>query len=232
MSDNSGSDCTFINSQRYDDPRAVFLIGAIISYMCYGYILYLRFVIKLPALSRHPTGVIISHISDDVAFIWLISFSLSELSIYKVLFEVLFVSQFFWLAFVPQSQFWESDDSNGTSLHVSYRSLVIIILTMYLVVNFMLDCVTPPQFAILCFVCQFSLLGAELWFFVLSRDMFLTVSNPFSSYKRMANRFTVFVFGIAALSGCILMAVGSKVYGLSSDPMIWIQVGCLIPLLM
>ena len=50
-------DCTVINSQRYFDPRVIFLVGAILSYLCYGYILYLRFVIKLPSLSRHPTGI-------------------------------------------------------------------------------------------------------------------------------------------------------------------------------
>jgi hypothetical protein len=87
-----------------------------------------------------------------------------------------------------------------------------------------------PKFAIFCFLCQFSLLGAELWFFVMSRDMYLTVSNPFSSYKKQATLFGVFVFTVAAFLGCLLVGFGPGIYGLSSDPMIWIQVACICSL--
>jgi hypothetical protein len=89
-------------------------------------------------------------------------------------------------------------------------------------------CQSASKFAVFCFICQFTLLGAELWFFVLSRDMYLTVSNPFSSYKKQATMFTIFVLTGATTAGVVLMGVGAHVYGLSSDPMIWIQVCIMI----
>jgi hypothetical protein len=112
---------------------------------------------------------------------------------------VVYVSQYFWLAFVPETSFWlQADDDN---------------------------CIAPNYWAVLCFLCQFSLLGGELWFFALSRDMYTTITNPFTSPMRQTFKYALVVFSGALITSVALMILGPKIYGLSSDPMIWIQVG-------
>jgi hypothetical protein len=89
--DAGNGNCFEINNSNYLSPRVVLPLGAAVSYVCYLYILYLRYVTKLPALSRHPT----------------------ELSVYKVWFELFFVSQFFWLPFIPSNQYWNNNDDDS-----------------------------------------------------------------------------------------------------------------------
>ena len=128
----------------------------------------------------------------------------TALSIYKCYFELVYVSQYFWLPFVHTSFFWASDDDGSNGY-----------------------CVVKPNVAILCFLTQYSLLGGELWFAVISRDIKLTITNPFTSYIQQSRRYTAFAIIGAFIPAFILMFLkninNQPVYGLSWDPMIWIQ---------
>mmetsp|Transcript_24984 Transcript_24984/g.36877 ORF Transcript_24984/g.36877 Transcript_24984/m.36877 type:complete len:137 (-) Transcript_24984:2738-3148(-) len=63
-------------------------IGASISIVSYLIIFYLYYIKKVPTLKRHPTS----------------------LGVKKCLYEMLFVSQYLWIPFVPDSFFWSDED--------------------------------------------------------------------------------------------------------------------------
>jgi hypothetical protein len=86
-----------------------------------------------------------------------------------------------------------------------------------------LDCRASHFAAISAFVTQFSILGAELWFLVLTMDLHLAITNPFTSYKLNALRYHILVYGGSLGMGFVLLLAGDKVYGLSSDSSCWIQ---------
>lgn len=113
---------------------------------------------------------------------------------------MVYVSQFFWIAFPPSTFFWNQPLVTSAS-----------------------SCESNRNVAALTFLCQFSLLGGELWYFVLSRDIHMAITNPFSSYQLVEWQFTVGVFSLSLLTGLILLSLGPNVFGLTSDPMIWIQ---------
>lgn len=112
------------------------------------------------------------------------------------------MSQYFWISSVDSSFYWKSNDSSNAGA-----------------------CISNIQVAPLCFLTQFSLLGAEMWFCVLSRDIHLTITNPFTSYKLQSVRYSIFVFTWALGTASVLMIIGNKQegYGLSSDAIIWIR---------
>lgn len=112
------------------------------------------------------------------------------------------MSQYLWLAFAPNGFFWSSytDDDSGDFV-----------------------CQTNPQIWPLSWLTQFSLLGGELWFAVLSVDIHMSLTNPFSSYKMNDFYYSVFVFSMAMLTATILVSITPIQYGLSTDPMIWVK---------
>lgn len=122
-----------------------------------------------------------------------------EIIIRKSIFELLFVSQYLWIAFVPKTFFWTevTDDDN--------------------------PCDTNPYIWPLSWLTQFSLLGGELWFWVLSVDIHVALTNPFSNTISNSYFYSGIVLGIAALTATILVTILPIQYGLSSDPMIWVR---------
>jgi hypothetical protein len=118
------------------------------------------------------------------------------LGVKKCIFELIFVSQYLWIPFVPEGFFWRDEE----------------------------ECVASKWAAFFSFVTQFSLLGGELWFLVLTLDLHFACTNPFTSYKLNAQRYEIFVFFGSLVTALILIISGPKVYGLSSDLTCWIQV--------
>lgn len=87
------------------------------------------------------------------------------------------------------------------------------------------DCTASLFAGISAFVTQFSILGAELWFLVLTMDLHLAITNPFTSYKLNAFRYHFLVYGGSlGMAFALVIIAGNKVYGLSSDSSCWIQV--------
>ena len=112
------------------------------------------------------------------------------------------MSQYLWIAFVPNNFFWtdynsSADDSEG--------------------------CETNPSIWPLSWLTQFSLLGAELWFCAMSVDIHVSLTNPFSSPQVYDFYYRVGVHGFAALMATILVAMDPIQYGVSTDPMIWVR---------
>jgi hypothetical protein len=84
------------------------------------------------------------------------------------------------------------------------------------------DCVPNPDIWPLCWLTQFSLLGGELWFAVLSANVHVALTNPFVPTAVTAVNATIFVYAFSILVATILVVIVPIKYGLSSDPMIWI----------
>jgi hypothetical protein len=102
--------------------------------------------------------------------------------------------------------------------------------------NFFVDdtstsCRASPLAAVWSFITQFSLLGGELWFLVLTVDLHLSITNPFTSYKLNALRYHIFVYVGSFGTAIALLLAGPTYYGLGSDSSIWIQVIGSLPLL-
>ncbi len=84
-------------------------------------------------------------------------------------------------------------------------------------------CNASTMAAYLAFLTQFSLLGSELCFLVISLDLRMAYTNPFSSYKQNKIYFASIVFGFSFVTALALVLMGDRVYGLSSLGIAWIQ---------
>lgn len=122
------------------------------------------------------------------------------MSIQKCWFELLFVSQYLWISFPPDSFWWYE-----TGRHAS-------------------DCVAREYLWPFCWLTQFSLLGGELWFAAMSIDIHISLTNPFSCYQINFKRYQVMVYGLGILTATVLVLFEPREYGLSSEPMIWVDV--------
>lgn len=79
---------------------------------------------------------------------------------------------------------------------------------------------------VLAFVTQFSVLGAEIWFFTVSLDLFLALRNPFTNYKRNQRFYT-----FAMLAACLGTATFNQLEvqppgpgaGLNTFHLCWVQ---------
>ena len=125
----------------------------------------------------------------------------TAITIHKCWFELIFVSQFLWIASASHSFFWNhySEDDGDT-------------------------CTTNPNIWPLAWLVQFTLLGGELWFAVMSIDIHQSLTNPFTSYQINSWYYTTGVYAISALVATIFVSVVPIQYGLSVDPMIWVNV--------
>ncbi|KAF0682461.1 Aste57867_25413 [Aphanomyces stellatus] len=54
---------------------------------------------------------------------------------------------------------------------------------------------------------QFSLLASECWFLCMTLNLFLSLTNPFTDFKRNTKFFHIFSWGIALLSSILLMSL-------------------------
>jgi hypothetical protein len=86
------------------------------------------------------------------------------------------------------------------------------------------NCRASSLAGFLSFLTQFSLIGSELWFLVLTMDLHMASSNPFTSYKLNAERYNFLVYTGSFGTAIILMFLGNEVFGRSSDATSWIQV--------
>lgn len=166
-----------------DHEKAVLTFGGCLSVICYFIVFYIFYYVNIPNLRRHPTTI----------------------AIRKCWFELLFVTQYLWLSFAPNSFFWRtyynySDNDDHPP-----------------------DCEANPNIWPLSWLTQFTLLGSELWFAVFSMDIHVSLTNPFASYAVNDKYYLFFVFGISAITATILVSITPIQYGLSTDPMIWVK---------
>ncbi|OQS01308.1 phosphatidylinositol-4-phosphate-5-kinase (PIPK-D1/GPCR-PIPK) [Achlya hypogyna] len=56
---------------------------------------------------------------------------------------------------------------------------------------------------------QFSLLASECWFLCMTLNLFLSLTNPFTDFKRNTKLFHMFSWGFALLTSVVLMAVNN-----------------------
>lgn len=126
--------------------------------------------------------------------------------------EALFVTQYLWMAGVKMSTFWADDDINDDTTTCQVR------LSIW-----------PAAW-----LTQFTLLGGELWFAVLSIDLYLGLTNPFSTWgkftstKSLCFKSVVLVYGLASISATVLVTYhrnNNYLYGLSGEPFIWVREG-------
>ncbi len=127
----------------------------------------------------------------------------TALAIYKCIFEFAFIQQYLWTPFLNTDKFYDDDaiDTGVPPYHCNASNMA----------------------AWLSFLTQFTLLGSELCFLVISLDLRLAYTNPFSSYKQNKLFFASIVFGISGATSMALIAMGDQVYGLSNIGIAWIQ---------
>lgn len=188
---------------KISDEKVVLTLGACVSLVCLFAVFFIYFGLNVPHLKRHTSSewliyrcpmIIVANITFFVALI-----------IRRCLFEIIFVSQYLWLAFVPNKFFWSDysteDDGDDDSFH----------------------CETNPHIWPLAWLTQFSLLGAELWFAALAVDIHVSLTNPFSSHREYDRYYRIFVYTLSSLMATILVSVSPIQYGVSTDPMIWVK---------
>ncbi len=131
-------------------------------------------------------------------------YCLLALAVTKCFFELLFVSQYFWISYKGKDFFWKNPCHDDNDV----------------------DCENQSSNAVGFLACltQFSILANELYFLVITVDLHLACTNPFTSYKNNAKWYMFFVYGSAISTSVILGTSGRTVYGLSSDATVWIQV--------
>eukprot|EP01035_Chromulina_nebulosa_P019416 gene19416-25292_t len=117
----------------------------------------------------------------------------TTLAIYRCIFEFVFVQQYIWVPFINNNVFYQSNTLSNNS------------------------CAASTTSAVLAFISQFSLLGGELWFFVISWDLRLAYTNPFSSYKQNRRYYTILVLSIALISSFALIFWGPTQYGVATE---------------
>ncbi len=110
----------------------------------------------------------------------------------------MFVQQYIWVPFLPNNALYISASDDG-------------------------NCISTPVTGFLSFWSQFFLLGGELWFLVISMDLQMSYSNPFSSFKMYQGYYYALIYGVSLLYSILLVSLGSVAYGLSSIGAVWIQ---------
>lgn len=79
------------------------------------------------------------------------------------------------------------------------------------------------KFYIILFLFFIYVIGGELWFGVLSLDIHISLTNPFTSHKMNKIYYRLGVFSISFIMATILVSIVPIQYGLSTDPMIWVH---------
>jgi len=125
--------------------------------------------------------------------------------------EAIFVLQFLWIPFVSNSTFWVAGNND----------------------DYQIGCTEAHnQLQIPSWITQFTLLGGELWFAILSIDLYLGLTNPFSTwgdlsnYNSLAFKCTFIVYSIAFTGATLVVTEKfnhAYIYGLSNEPLVWIK---------
>ncbi|KAJ1432976.1 hypothetical protein B484DRAFT_429674 [Ochromonadaceae sp. CCMP2298] len=124
----------------------------------------------------------------------------TTLLIYKCIVDLFFLHQFLWLPFMENENFFD-DDSTEAPYYCSSTSIA----------------------GLLAFLAQFGMVASELVFFVITYDMRMAYTTPFSSFSLNRNRYFVFVVGGSLATAFCLVVMGPNVYGMSTLGMVWIQ---------
>lgn len=124
-----------------------------------------------------------------------------ELAIYKCIFDVVLVQQFLWLPFLKTHLLYNDYDPSAEYIYCNASALA----------------------AILAFCSQFSLIASELCFLVISVDLRIAYTNPFSSFQQNRKYYALFVIGTSLFFAIILMCLGPEIYGLGSEGIVWVQ---------
>lgn len=114
--------------------------------------------------------------------------------------ELVFIQMYLWIPFITTQKFYTDDND----------------LAPY-------TCMSSAYSAWLAFFTQGSLVGSEICFFIISYDLRIAYTNPFSSFKENINFYFGLVAGVSLLTSCILMLLGPRVYGMSDLGLVWIQ---------
>ena len=85
------------------------------------------------------------------------------------------------------------------------------------------DCIASSGSGFLAFVTQFSLIASQMCFLVISIDLRNAYTNPFTSYQQNRIFFAVIVVAFSLFTGVMLLIMGPRVYGPSSEGTVWIQ---------
>jgi hypothetical protein len=181
--------------------EVVLPLGAALSLLCYVYLLWMYFGLQSPVFRRHPTSK--SPVLRRYSFLPNSDFNTSfnvALAVYKCIIELIFITQYLWVPFIDNQKFY--DDDLGSSPYLCHSSV---------------------HAGYLAFVTQFALVGSELCFLVISYDLRLAYTNPFSSYKENASWFFWSVISGSLVTAFALMCMGPRVYGMSDLGLVWIQ---------
>lgn len=128
---------------------------------------------------------------------------LSALAIYKAIFSIIYVQQYLWLPFYSSVQLYESSSADDQTVNK--------------------DCVASSGSGVLAFITQFSLIASQMCFLVISIDLRNAYTNPFTSYQQNRIYFAVLVIAFSLFTGFMLLIMGPRVYGPSSEGTVWIQ---------
>eukprot|EP01031_Cornospumella_fuschlensis_P045713 gene45713-55954_t len=109
----------------------------------------------------------------------------TTLAIYKCLLEVFFVQQFLWIPYTRTGVFYGSELDEAPYY-----------------------CNASALAGMLAFFTQISLLGSELCFFIISLDMRIAYTNPFSSYKHNRTKYLFIVLVASVGTAVCLMLFG------------------------
>lgn len=110
------------------------------------------------------------------------------------------MQQYFWLPFLPTEKLYR-DLTDSPPFYCNASTLA----------------------GVLAFITQFSLLASELCFLVISVDLRIAYTNPFSSFQQNRVYYAVYIFLSSLLGALILILCGPQVYGLASEGVVWIQ---------
>ena len=195
--------------------QSLLRILAILSIICNMYLMWMYFILKTPVLKRHPTCkndgkislanfillilILIQAHSNSLIFDLLSLFYLA-LAIYRCILDLLFYQQYLWAPSVRTELFY-SDDFDKSPYY----------------------CNASWQAAIFAFLTQFSFLGGELCFFIISVDLRWAYTNPFTSIRQNWRKFALFVVVTSLVFAFALIAMGPRVYGVAINGTIWIQ---------
>jgi hypothetical protein len=108
----------------------------------------------------------------------------------------MFVQQYIWEPFLPTNVLYDSMDNL---------------------------CKSSPFAGVLAFFSQFFLLGGELMFLVISIDLYLAYTNPFSTFSHYQHIYAAITLGFSIATASFLMYLGPDAYGVSSEGAVWIQ---------
>jgi hypothetical protein len=114
--------------------------------------------------------------------------------------EFLYVQQYLWVPYLPTNQLYINDST---------------IAPFY--------CRGTQLTAFFAFITQFSLLGSELCFFIISVDLRKAYTNPFTSFQQNKWVYLLTVLVLSIATGILVVLCGPQVYGPSSIGVIWIQ---------